>query len=102
MYEKDSEGKFQKKLEKKVPVKNIIQIRDNVLLGRDNNYISFIDPNTLEVTDTIDYQVWDEYSSEIGMISENLCLIKNKETNRQFALIDINEKEIFDYTSKLF
>lgn len=100
IYEKDSEGKFQKKLEKKLPVEKIIQIRDNVLLGRTSSCISFIDANTLEITDTIDYSVWNEYASEIGMISENLCVIKNKGTNRKYALIDINEKEIFDYTSK--
>ena len=100
MYEKDSEGKFQKKLEKKLPVEKIIQIRDNVLLGRSSSCISFIDANTLEITDTIDYDVWNEYASEIAMVSENLCVIKNKGTNRQYALIDINEKEIIDYTSE--
>ena len=99
LYEKDSEGKFQKKLEKKLPVGKIIQIRDNVLLGRDSSHISFIDANTLEVTDTIDYSVWKEYASEIGMLSENLCVIKNKETNREYALIDLNKKEIINYTS---
>lgn len=100
IYEKDSEGKFKKILEKDLPsFKSIIQIRDNVLLGRDSSCISFIDANTLEITDTIHYSVWNEYASQIGMISENLCVIKNKETNREYALIDLNKKKIIDYTS---
>ena len=101
MYEKDSEGKFQKKLEKKLPVEKIIQIRDNVLLGRrSSSCISFIDANTLEITDTIDYDVWNEYASDIGMLSEYLCVIKNKDTKRKYALIDLINKEIINYTSE--
>ena len=100
IFEKDSKGKFQKKLEKKIYVDKIIQIHDNFLLGRNSNYICFINANTLEITDTIDYDVWNEYASDIGMLSEYLCVIKNKDTKRKYALIDLINKEIINYTSE--
>ena len=101
IYEKDSNGIFQKKVEKDLPsLKGLIQIRDNVILGRDSLSIYFIDANTLNITDKIEYNCWKEYASEIGMLSENLCVIKNKETTREYALIDLNKKEIIDYKTK--
>ena len=99
MHEKDSNGIFKKKLEKKIPstANYFIQVRDNILLARDSNVIYFIDANTLDITHTIDYTCWPIYTSNIGMITENLCVIKSKDIDRSFALIDINKKKIIEH-----
>ena len=98
-HEKDSNGIFKKKVEKKLPstANYFIQVRDNILLARESNVIYFIDANTLDITHTIDYTCWPIYTSNIGMISENLCVIKSTDIDRSFALIDINKKKIIEH-----
>ena len=95
IYEKDNNGIFKKKVSKPLPsLSHYKQIRDNVIVARDIGRINFFDANTLEITDYIKYDVWQEYKSKMGMITENLLVIRSKEPYRQYALIDINEKEI--------
>ena len=101
IYEKDSSGIFQKKIQKKLPyLKHFIQISDDLILGRDSSNIYFIDSNTLDITDTIHYSCWNEYASDIGMLSENLCVIKNAKKTREYALIDLKKKCITEYATK--
>ena len=90
---------LKKKVEKKLPstANYFIQVRDNILLARESNVIYFIDANTLDITHTIDYTCWPIYTSNIGMISENLCVIKSTDIDISFALIDINKKKIIEH-----
>lgn len=96
IYEKDNNGIFKKKVSTKYSYSDRYykQVRDNVIVARDLGGIRFFDANTLEKTDYIKYPVFEYSNSKMGMITENLLVIKSNNIYRQYDLINIDEKEI--------
>ena len=101
LYEKDNNGIFRQKLEKKLnlDLEYFKQIRDNIIIARNNAYICFLSINNLEIISTIKYDCWNEYITPFAMITENLLLIRSNETRRKYEFIDINNKSLIDYKS---
>lgn len=101
LYAKDSTGKFQKTVENEIPnskssLCNFHQVRDNLLVATGFSSIYFIETTKLEVTNCLAH----DSTQTLGFIAENLLIVKNKYPKRQYALIDINKKQIIDYATK--
>lgn len=102
LYGKDSTGKFQKTLEKEIQnsgtsLSDFHQVRDNLIIATGLNLIYFIEINTLNVIDVLGNEV--DYQA-LGFVAENLCIVKNSNKKRQYALIDINKRKIIDYATE--
>ena len=102
MYQKDINEIFKKQNERQFNdyILYCKQVRDNLIIGRDKGYLYFIDIDSLEIADKIDYLVDTSYFSQMTMISKNLLIIASNELNKTYALVIIENKEIIDYETE--
>ena len=102
LYEKDQNGIFKLTIEKfcSPNISYFKQVRDNLMISRNENGIYFFDINTLEIIETIKYECWKEYLTPFGMVNENLCVIKSNHLRNEYALVDIIGKRIIEYASE--
>ena len=100
LYEKDNDGIYKKIKEKLIneQIYNFIQVRENLLVTKNMDYIYFLEINTLNLLKKITYL---SRNNVLVLLNKNYLLLNSLSGNyNMFNLIDIDSMELIEHYSK--
>lgn len=100
LYEKDNDGVYKKIKEKLIneEIYNFIQVRENLLVTKNMDYIYFLEINTLNLLKKITYL---SRNNVLVLLNKNYLLLNSLSGSyNMFNLIDIDSMELIKHYSK--